>query len=61
MIYKETFESNLKFLESLSQEERQELFRKIQQKCKDDKQVSPFSIDEYRLINSKLRDVIRDK
>jgi hypothetical protein len=50
MIYKETFESNLKFLESLSQEERQELFRRIQQKCKEDKRVSPFSIcesDEY--------------
>lgn len=61
MIYKETFESNLKFLEFLSQEEREELFRNIQQKCKNDKQVSPFSIDEYRLINSKLRDVIRDK
>lgn len=46
MIYKETFESNLKFLESLSQEERQELFKKIQQKCKNDKPVSPFSRED---------------
>lgn len=47
MIYKETFESNLKFLESLSQEERQELFKKIQQKCKNGKPVSPFSSEDY--------------